>query len=134
MRNVVLVPQDELQGVLAGRQLDCCFGLAAAKVLVVLVGRDRCAIIFKLLINDQVMVPGFGFFNAGWRDAHSRQTKMDRYRTGDFSPVGGSDKIDFRAFRRGCLGKGCSGKQCACQRAEKQFAMQGLVIVRAAVH
>jgi hypothetical protein len=84
--DVVHVTEHELKSALAGRQLKHGFGLAAAEMNMVLVGRKR---VFKLIgaifalaqrraIDQEAMMAGIVLLGTGWCHAHAVKLAAER--------------------------------------------------------
>ncbi len=95
------VAQNQLQRVFTGRQLNCGFGLPAAKVFVIVIGRDGFVefFAFNRFIDNQMVMAGFFFFNTGRRHTHSGQAELDKDRAFDTVTVLQIDEIDLRTVR-----------------------------------
>ena len=77
MWNVILISQQKLERVFAGRQADLGFGLTNAEMKMVEVVRDRRIERRQLGVDQQVMVSGIRPIDARRGQSHSAQTEMD---------------------------------------------------------
>lgn len=82
------VAQNQLQSVLARRQIQCYFGLTAPEVHVMFVGGQTIGQLIRAIlaltqrgtVKQQVVVPGVFFLGSGGCDAHAAETKDNRDR------------------------------------------------------
>src|ERR1700719_1132524 len=75
-REMIAVAQQQLQGVLALRQLEQRLGLASTEVQMLLVVRDWLVGIDRFIhIDKQVKMTGVGEIKAGWSNSHVAQTE-----------------------------------------------------------
>src|SRR3990167_986424 len=81
VRDVVLVAQHQLQGVLTGLEFERGFGLAGAEMPELLVGRQRCIGIPFAHIHQQVVVARAHLLDAGRCHAHAAQAEHHLHRT-----------------------------------------------------
>lgn len=110
------IAQHHLQSVGAGREFDHRFGLAFAKVAVIIVHLNRGfqRLARQCCVNQEVMMTGiFGFIASGG-NTHARQAELHKERAFDRSAIGQVDEIDLGTGRGwGFLGKGCT---CRCDK------------------
>lgn len=85
MGDMEMIPEDQLQSMRAGRKLDGRLSLAAAKMLVTVIGRN--AIIkyiqrfrtVRIGIDQKMVVARVVPFDASWCDTHAFQAEMDSH-------------------------------------------------------
>ena len=86
----MMIANNQLQRMLARRQIEAGLGLAATKVHMVVVGRDRLTCRRQGVGVDQKVVVAGGFaFDPGRRDTHTFQAKLHGDRRADGSAVTG---------------------------------------------
>ena len=98
---MILVAEDELQGVLARRQRHLGFGLAGAEMQVIEVVRQRPVERRRRHVDDQVVVAGILPVEPGRGDAHVAQAEMDGRLGGQRRAILDIDEMDRGARRRG---------------------------------
>ena len=86
MRDVILVSQQQLQCVLAGRQRDLGFGLAGAVMQMIEVARYRPIERRQFGVDQQVMVAGMLAWRACRRHFHVPQPELDVVLAGTVAP------------------------------------------------
>jgi len=77
MGDMLVVGENELQRVLALRQLQLHLGLAGAEMDVIGIVRERRVERRSLGVDDEVVMAGIGFCHARRRDAHIAQAETD---------------------------------------------------------
>jgi len=77
MRDMIGIPQKELQGMPSSGQRDRCLRLAASKMEVMSVVGNWLVHRRQGRINQKMMVSGVCFIDTRWRNAHVNQTKAD---------------------------------------------------------
>ena len=104
---VVLVGEDQLQGVFARGEFEFGFGLALAEVDDLGIA-DREIVVHGrgFLVDDKVMVTGVFHFDAGRGDAHALEAKLNGHRSADGVAVLRGDDVDLRALH----GRGVGGQ------------------------
>ena len=83
MRDMAFIAEQQLQGMFAGRQFYLDLGLSTAKMYMLRIRRHRCVGRLKIGVDDQVVMPGVGFFRSGRRYAHATQAKDHTHGTGN---------------------------------------------------
>ena len=78
VRNVSLIPQEKLEGVLSGGQVDLSLGLSGAEMQVIEIVWNWLIQWRKLGIDQQMVVPGILPVGARRRHAHPAQSEMNR--------------------------------------------------------
>ena len=76
------------------------FSLSIAKMNVIIIRRDRLINIDLIGIDQKMMMAGQRFHDAGRRDAHAAQAKLDGEALRHANAVERIMKIHFRSFRR----------------------------------
>ena len=101
VRDVIGIPEQELQGVLTRGQRDRCFRLPRPEMLVVEVIGDWLIERRELGVDQEVMVTGIGLVQAGRGHAHILKAKVQRNLRRNGSPVLDAYEINTGVGRRG---------------------------------
>ena len=99
VRDVVGVPQKDLQGVTPFRQGDGRLCLTAAEMQVVLVVRDRLIQWRERRVDQEVVMAGVRLIDASWGDAHFLESEPDRESGRHISAVLRRNNIGARSLR-----------------------------------
>src|SRR6202030_763935 len=101
--DVILVSEQQLQGVLAGCERgERRLGLALAEVHDLVGRRQRCGRIGgRVGVDEQVVMAGVFELHSRRRDTHALQTELHPYRAVDRGAILGTDDVDLRARGRG---------------------------------
>jgi len=128
MRDVILVPQQQLQRVRSRLERDLGLGLAGAEVEVIEVVGNRLVERRQLGVDQQVVMSRIGAIRAGGRDAHFAQAESDGRLGRNGCAVLEVGEIDLgprRRWRRPArwlfLGQG----HAACRSADDQQCHRG---------
>ena len=117
MRDVVGVPQEELQSVTSRRQGDVRLRLAASEMQVVLVVRDRLVQRGERRVNQQVVVAGVRLVDTGWSHPHFLESEPNRERGWHISAVLRRNNIFAGSRRRRMAGPRLGGRRRdSCRR------------------
>jgi hypothetical protein len=100
VRDVILVAEDQLQGMLAGGEAHLRLGLSGAEMQMVEVIGDRFVQGRRGRIDDEVVVPGIFPVETGRRHAHVAQPEMDGRLGRQRCSVLDVDEIDRRTRSR----------------------------------
>ena len=99
VRNVLLVAQQQLQGVFAGRQRHLGLGLAGAEMQMVEVVRNGLIQRGQVGVDQKMVVPGVRAIRACRRDPHTAETEVNGGLLGNRCAVRKIDEVDCRAWR-----------------------------------
>ena len=100
VRDVILVSQQQLQRVLAGRERDLRLGLAGAVMQMIEVVRNRLVERRQVGVDQQVVVTGMLAIQAGRPDTHVPQAEMDRQLGRNGGAVLDIDEVHLGSGRR----------------------------------
>ena len=100
MRDVILVSQQQLQRVLAGRERDLRLGLAGAVMQMIEVVRNRLVERRQVGVDQQMVVTGMLAIQAGGPDPHVPQAEMDRQLGRNGGTVLEIDEVHLGSGRR----------------------------------
>src|SRR5665213_2721000 len=100
MRDVILIPQEQLQRVLTGRQGDFRFGLGVAKMQMIEIVGNRIVHRRQFGINQQVVVSGVWAIDARTSQFHAAQSKTNCKLGWDSRPILKIDEKNCCASRR----------------------------------
>lgn len=80
MRNMIVVPQDQLKRMLAERERNFGFGLSSPEMQMVEVQRNWLTQWRQWGVDEKMVMACVGLVDPGRRHAHVRQTETDRRR------------------------------------------------------
>ena len=100
MRDVLLVRQNELKGMRAGRKRYLFLCLSRAEMKVIGIIRNRLVENRSFGIDDKMMMSRVRLHHPGWRHSHIGEAKANGRVWVDEVPVVGIDEVDFRIRRR----------------------------------
>lgn len=96
---MIVVGQQQLQGVTPRRKLERGLRLAPAKVFVLVIIWNGQSQIGEGCVDQEMMVSGVWACNASRGHAHVFESKADGHRAFELCSVGGSNEVEFRITR-----------------------------------
>src|SRR3954471_11207223 len=94
MRNVIFVPEQQLQRVRSGRQVQFDLGLSSAEMQMIEIGGNRFIEPRKLGVDQEGMVPRTLTVGSGRSNSHSAQSKVNHGLRRDRGAVLEVDEVD----------------------------------------